>query len=38
VYGVDERYSTTAALEQGAKDPDAAAACIILDQFLEWLP
>jgi putative Holliday junction resolvase len=38
VYGVDERYSTTTALEQGASDPDAAAACIILEQFLDGLP
>ncbi len=34
---VDERYSTTEALSQGAKDPDAAAACIILEQFLRSL-
>lgn len=34
VFEVDERYSTTEALSQGAKDPDAAAACIILEQFL----
>ncbi|MGQ0709235.1 MAG: Holliday junction resolvase RuvX [Rhodoferax sp.] len=34
---VDERYSTTEALAQGAKDPDAAAACIILEQFLRSL-
>ena len=38
VYGVDERYSTTAALEDGARDPDAGAACIILEQFLRSLP
>lgn len=38
VLGVDERYSTTAALELGASDPDAAAACIILEQFLHALP
>ncbi|MDO5653783.1 MAG: Holliday junction resolvase RuvX, partial [Brachymonas sp.] len=30
VYGVDERYSTTEAHAQGAKDADAASACIIL--------
>ena len=30
---VDERYSTTEALSQGAKDADAASACIILNQF-----
>lgn len=34
VYEVDERYSTTEALSGGARDADAAAACIILDQFL----
>jgi len=34
VYEVDERYSTTEALGLGAKDADAAAACIILEQFL----
>lgn len=34
VYEVDERYSTTEALAQGARDPDAASACIILEQFL----
>lgn len=34
VYEVDERYSTTEALSGGAKDADAAAACIILEQFL----
>jgi putative holliday junction resolvase len=33
VFEVDERYSTTEALSQGAKDPDAASACIILNQF-----
>jgi putative holliday junction resolvase len=38
VYEVDERYSTTEALEMGAKDPDAGAACIILEQFLRSLP
>ena len=38
VYEVDERYSTTEALEMGAKDADAAAACIILEQFLRSLP
>ena len=38
VFEVDERYSTTEALEMGAKDPDAAAACIILEQFLRSLP
>ena len=38
VYEVDERYSTTEALQAGARDADAAAACIILDQFLRSLP
>ncbi|MDO8774353.1 MAG: Holliday junction resolvase RuvX [Burkholderiaceae bacterium] len=38
VFEVDERYSTTEALEMGAKDADAAAACIILEQFLRSLP
>lgn len=37
VYTVDERYSTTEALSLGAKDADAAAACIILEQFLAGL-
>ena len=34
VYEVDERYSTTEALSQGAADADAGAACVILEQFL----
>ena len=38
VYEVDERYSTTEALADGATDPDARAACIILEQFLRSLP
>ncbi|GAB3192854.1 Holliday junction resolvase RuvX [Hydrogenophaga aquatica] len=38
VYEVDERYSTTEALAMGAKDADAASACIILEQFLRSLP
>jgi len=38
VFEVDERYSTTEALEMGAKDADAGAACIILEQFLRSLP
>ena len=38
VFEVDERYSTTDALSQGAKDADAAAAAIILEQFLRSLP
>jgi putative holliday junction resolvase len=38
VFEVDERYSTTEALAQGATDADAGAACIILEQFLRSLP
>jgi putative Holliday junction resolvase len=38
VFEVDERYSTTEALAAGARDADAAAACIILEQFLRSLP
>jgi putative holliday junction resolvase len=38
VFEVDERYSTTEALAQGAADPDAGAACVILEQFLRSLP
>ena len=34
VFEVDERYTPTEALSMGAKDADAAAACIILEQFL----
>lgn len=37
VYEVDERYSTTEARSDGARDADAAAACIILEQFLRSL-
>lgn len=37
VFEVDERYSTTEALANGAKDADAASACIILEQFLRSL-
>ena len=37
VFEVDERYSTTEALSGGAVDADAAAACIILEQFLRSL-
>jgi len=33
VYEVDERYSTTEAHSLGARDADAAAAAIILEQF-----
>ena len=38
VYEVDERYSTTEALSEGARDADAASACIILEQFLRSIP
>lgn len=38
VYEVDERYSTTEALSSGARDSDAGAACVILEQFLRSLP
>lgn len=38
VFEVDERYSTTEAIGSGAKDADAASACIILEQFLRSLP
>ncbi len=38
VFEVDERYSTTEAHGLGAKDADAASACIILEQFLRSLP
>jgi putative Holliday junction resolvase len=38
VFEVDERYTTTEALEAGARDADAAAACIILEQFLRNIP
>ena len=38
VFEVDERYSTTEAIASGAKDADAASACIILEQFLRSLP
>lgn len=37
VYEVDERYSTTEALADGAADADAGAACVILEQFLRNL-
>ncbi len=40
VFEVDERYSTTEAKSLGcggAKDDDAASACIILEQFLRTL-
>jgi putative Holliday junction resolvase len=38
VHEVDERYTTTEALAAGAADADAAAATIILDQFLNSRP
>lgn len=38
VFEVDERYSTTEALADGAADADAGAACVILEQFLRSLP
>jgi len=38
VFEVDERYTTTEALAMGVKDADAAAACIILEQFLRSIP
>ena len=38
VHEVDERYTTTEALAMGAADADAAAAALILDQFLRDLP
>jgi putative Holliday junction resolvase len=34
VHEVDERYSTTEAASDGARDLDAASAAIILNQFL----
>ena len=37
VFEVDERYSTTEALQANARDADAAAAYIILEQFLKTL-
>ena len=37
VFEVDERYSTTEAKSDGAKDVDAASACVILDQLLRNL-
>jgi putative Holliday junction resolvase len=35
---VDERYTTTEALAEGAPDVDAASAALILDQYLRDLP
>lgn len=37
LFAVDERYSSTEAIAAGARDVDAAAACIILEQFLRGL-
>jgi putative Holliday junction resolvase len=37
VHEVDERYTTTEALADGARDADAAAAALILDQYLRSL-
>lgn len=37
VLEVDERYSTTEAHASGARDVDAASACIILEQFFRSL-
>ena len=37
VFEVDERYSTTEALAGGARDADAGAAVVILEQFLRSL-
>lgn len=38
VHEVDERYTTTEALADGARDADAAAAALILNQYLRTLP
>jgi putative Holliday junction resolvase len=38
VHKVDERYTTAEARAAGASDLDAAAAALILDQFLRRLP
>jgi putative Holliday junction resolvase len=35
---IDERYTTTEALADGAADVDAASAALILEQFLRELP
>jgi putative Holliday junction resolvase len=37
VHQVDERYTTTEAIAEGATDVDAASAAIILEQFLRNL-
>jgi putative Holliday junction resolvase len=38
VFEVDERYTTSEAQARGARDADAGAACVILEQFLRSLP
>lgn len=38
VHEVDERYTTTEALAQGAGDADAASAVLILEQFFNETP
>jgi putative holliday junction resolvase len=38
VHEVDERYTTTQAASDGARDLDAASAAIILNQFLNQTP
>ena len=38
VHAVDERYTTTEARSMGAADADAAAAALILGQYLRQLP
>jgi putative holliday junction resolvase len=38
VHEVDERYTTTEALAQGARDADAASAVLILEQFFNETP
>jgi putative Holliday junction resolvase len=38
VHEVDERYTTTEAASDGARDLDAASAAIILNQFLNQFP
>jgi len=38
VHRVDERYSTTEAAAEGARDLDAASAAVILNQYLNSLP
>lgn len=38
VHEVDERWTSTEAIASGASDADAAAAALILEQFLRGLP